>query len=103
MAEPFVRLSSVLFCSDISKRPGSYTGSPTSVADVSSALGHLATVAGLNQLVNTITGAANNVYNGNVGTLPTPGTPAAPVVNVVTGDLTMSGFPDLAFCWSRAL
>ncbi len=76
---------------DISGRPGSYTGSPTSVANVSSALGPLATVNGLENLVSTITGAANNVYNGNVATLPNPGTPAAPVVNVVTGDLTMSG------------
>ncbi|MGH9514251.1 MAG: pilus assembly PilX family protein [Terriglobales bacterium] len=87
----FDAASTATLNSDISGRPSSYTGSPASVANVSSTLGPLATVAGLNQLVNTITGAANNVYNGNVTSLANPGTPAAPVINVVTGDLTMSG------------
>lgn len=76
---------------DISGRSTSYTGSPSSVANVNSSLGTLATVSGLEQLVSNITAAASNVYNGNVTSLPNPGTNASPVVNVVTGDLTMSG------------
>lgn len=77
--------------SDISGRPNSYTGSPSSVANVNSSLGNLSTVAGLDALVATVTSAADNVYNGNLSSLPTTGTDAAPVINVVTGDLTMSG------------
>ena len=76
-------------------RPGSYTGSPAGIADVSSQLGPLATVDGLNNLVNSVTATAGpNVYGPsplpNPSTL-NPGTNAAPMVNVVQGDYTMPG------------
>jgi len=82
---------------DISKRSSNYTtGSPaTSVENVSSALSsgsvNLTTVDGLTNLTNLITTAAGaNVYPN--GTAPTNmGTSSAPVVNVVQGDLSLSG------------
>jgi Tfp pilus assembly protein PilX len=76
-------------------RPASYTGSPSGIADVSSQLGPLGTIDGLNNLVNSITMMAGaNVYGASP--LPNPstlnaGTLAAPVVNVVQGDYTMPG------------
>jgi hypothetical protein len=76
-------------------RPGSYTGSPAGIADVSSQLGPLATVDGLNNLVNSVTTmAGSNVYGASP--LPSPsginlGTNAAPVINVVQGDYTLPG------------
>jgi hypothetical protein len=78
---------------DISGRSSSYTGSPASVSNVNSALGSLATVAGLNALVSSVTMAAapGNVYTGNTSSITNWGTNAAPVINVVTGDLTTSG------------
>jgi len=78
-------------------RPGSYAGSPTGIADVSSQLGPLATVDGLNALVNTVTTMAGaNVYGPSP--LPNPSTlnpgtisPVNPVINVVNGDYTLPG------------
>jgi Tfp pilus assembly protein PilX len=77
-------------------RPGSYTGSPAGISDVSSQLGPLSTVDGLTNLVNSITSmAGQNVYGPpplpNPSTL-NPGTigpPSSPVINVVNGDYTM--------------
>jgi hypothetical protein len=76
-------------------RPGSYAGSPGGIADVSSQLGPLATVDGLNNLVNSVTTlAGSNVY----GTSPLPnpstmnlGNNAGPVINVVQGDYSLGG------------
>jgi Tfp pilus assembly protein PilX len=76
-------------------RPGSYAGSPAGIADVSSQLGPLATVDGLNNLVNSVTTmAGSNVYG--TSPLPSPsginlGTNAAPVINVVQGDYSFGG------------
>jgi len=76
-------------------RPGSYTGSPAGIADVSSQLGPLATVDGLNNLVNSVTSMAGaNVYGASP--LPNPstmnlGNNAGPVVNVVQGDYSLGG------------
>ena len=76
-------------------RPGSYNGSPSGIADVSSQLGPLGTVDGLNNLVNTVTGlAGGNVYGASPLPNPSglnPGTNAAPVINVVQGDYSFSG------------
>jgi hypothetical protein len=77
-------------------RPSSYTSSPPyaatpAVSDVSTALGTLATVDGLTNLVNSITAAAGgNVYAS--GSAPASlGTNAAPVINVVQGALSLGG------------
>ena len=76
-------------------RPASFTGSPAGIADVSSQLGQLSTVDGLNSLVNSVTTmAGSNVYGPSP--LPSPstlnaGTNAAPVINVVNGDYTLPG------------
>jgi Tfp pilus assembly protein PilX len=76
-------------------RPGSYSGTPSGIADVSSQLGPLATVDGLTNLVNTVTTmAGSNVYGASP--LPNPsgvnlGTNAAPVINVVQGDYSLGG------------
>src|SRR6266403_1361992 len=76
-------------------RAGSYTGSPAGIADVSSQLGPLATVDGLNSLVNSVTSMAGaNVYGASP--LPNPstmnlGNNAGPVVNVVQGDYSLGG------------
>ena len=76
-------------------RPGSFTGSPTGIADVSSQLGPLSTVDGLNSLVSSVTTmAGSNVYGPSP--LPNPstlnaGTNASPVINVVNGDYTLPG------------
>jgi len=76
-------------------RPGSYTGSPAGIADVSSQLGPLATVDGLNNLVNSVTSMAGaNVYGASP--LPNPstmnlGNNAGPVINVVQGDYSLGG------------
>jgi hypothetical protein len=76
-------------------RPAKYTGTggSPSVSDVSGQLGSLSTVQGLNALVSQVTNAASagNIYNGNASSLTNPGTNAAPVINVVTGDLTLGG------------
>ena len=77
--------------------PGSYTSGAAvtpAVSNVNSALGPLATVDGLTNLVNSVTaaaGAANVFPNANNATPPNLGTDAAPVANVVQGDLTLSG------------
>jgi hypothetical protein len=75
-------------------RSGNYSGSPLSVSNVNTPLsaGGLNTVQGLNALVNMVTSGAlpSNIYNGNVGALANPGTTHDPVINVVTGDLTMT-------------
>ena len=78
---------------DISKRSSSYTGSPAGVAAVGTALGTtLGTVGGLEALVNQITNTASPV-NVNASSVPNPGSvsPYNPVINVVTGDLSISG------------
>ena len=78
---------------DISGRSSSYTGSPAGVANVSTALGTtLGTVGGLEALVTQVTNAAAPV-NINASSVPNPGSvsPYSPVVNVVTGDLSISG------------
>lgn len=77
-------------------RPGSYTSGNTptpAVSNVSSALGNLTSVDGLTSLVNSVTTAAGpNVFpNANSSTPTNMGTDAAPVVNVVQGDFTLSG------------
>jgi Tfp pilus assembly protein PilX len=80
-------------------RPGSYTSSTPytatpAVSDVSTALGPLATVDGLTNLVNSITAAAgpSNVFpNANSSTPTNLGTDAAPVINVVQGDFSLGG------------
>jgi Tfp pilus assembly protein PilX len=76
-------------------RPGKYTGTggSPSVSNVNGQLGALATVDGLQKLVATVTSAAvtANIYNGNASSLTNPGTDAAPVINVVTGDLSVGG------------
>jgi Tfp pilus assembly protein PilX len=77
-------------------RPGNYTSgaAPTpAVSNVNSALGPLATVDGLTNLVNSITAAAGaNVFpNSNNATPPSMGTNSAPVVNVVQGDYSLGG------------
>jgi hypothetical protein len=55
--------------------------------------GGLTTVQGLNALVNTVTSGAlaANTY-ATATSLTNPGTPTNPVVNVVTGDATLSSF-----------
>ena len=79
-------------------RSGNYTSgsSPTpaisnAYSTLSSGSINLTTVDGLTKLVNSITAAASaNVYPG--GTTPTNmGTNSAPVINVVQGDLSLSG------------
>ncbi|HEV8075880.1 MAG TPA: PilX N-terminal domain-containing pilus assembly protein [Candidatus Acidoferrum sp.] len=76
-------------------RPGSYAGSPAGISNVSSQLGPLSTVAGLDALVSSITTMAGaNVYGASP--LPSPaglnaGTNASPQINVVEGDYTMPG------------
>jgi hypothetical protein len=81
-------------------RSGQYTSSTPyattpAVSNVNSSLStgpiNLTTVGGLTNLVNLITGAAGaNVYPS--GTVPpNMGTNTAPVVNVVNGDLTLTG------------
>ena len=74
-------------------RPASYTGSPTGIADVSSQLGPLSTVDGLNSLVSSVTTmAGTNVFGPSPLPSPStlnPGTLANPVINVVQGDYTM--------------
>jgi Tfp pilus assembly protein PilX len=78
-------------------RPGSYTSGATptpAITNVNSALGPLATVDGLTNLVNSVTAAAGaaNVFPNANSAIPTNlGTDAAPVVNVVQGDFTLSG------------
>jgi hypothetical protein len=74
-------------------RPGKYTSGATAtpaVSNVNVALGPLATVDGLTNLVNSITASADpaNVY-GNNPTIANLGTNAAPVINVVHGDLSL--------------
>jgi Tfp pilus assembly protein PilX len=78
-------------------RPGSYTSGATptpAVSNVNSALGPLATVDGLTNLVNSVTaaaGAANVFPNANNATPTNLGTNNAPVVNVVQGDYSLGG------------
>jgi len=76
-----------------SGRSGNYTGSPTNVANVGTALGAggMNTVQGLTALVNQVTAAANpaNTYT-NASGLTNPGTVTNPVINVVTGDLNIT-------------
>lgn len=76
-----------------SGRSGNYTGSPTSVANIGTALGAggMNTVQGLTALVNQVTAAAApaNTYT-NTGALTNPGTVTNPVINVVTGDINMT-------------
>lgn len=82
-------------------RPNNYVGinNPTgttgigSVGNVSSQLGSLTTVGGLQTLTSEVTliaGNEGNVY-GNNPTITNFGTPSNPQVNVVEGNLTLSG------------
>jgi hypothetical protein len=80
-------LSSTVRASSYTGKAG--TGSP-SVANVSSSLGALATVGGLEALVSQITMMAAPV-NINASSVVNPGTDAAPVINVITGDTSFSG------------
>jgi len=79
-------------------RPASYTSGATAtpaISNVSSQLGVLNTVDGLQALVNNVVfAAASNIY----GTSPLPnpstlniGSTGSPVINVVQGDYTLSG------------
>jgi len=74
-------------------RSGNYTGSPANVANVGTALGAggMNTVQGLDALVNEVTASAlpANTYT-NATALTNPGTTTNPVINVVTGDLSVS-------------
>jgi hypothetical protein len=74
-------------------RSGNYTGSPANVSNVNTALsaGGMNTVQGLDALVNQVTAAVlpANTYT-NATALTNPGTVSAPVINVVTGDLSVS-------------
>jgi Tfp pilus assembly protein PilX len=79
-------------------RPGSYTSGATAtpaISNVSSQLGKLNTVDGLQALVNNVTAAAaSNIYGASP--LPNPstlniGSTSSPVINVVQGDYTLSG------------
>jgi Tfp pilus assembly protein PilX len=79
-------------------RPASYTSGATAtpaISNVSSQLGVLNTVDGLQALVNNVTAAAaSNIYGASP--LPSPstlniGSTASPVINVVQGDYTLSG------------
>ena len=84
------------------KKPQNYTGLPTipaggaaSVGDVTTQLGSLATVQGLDSVVSAVTlvaGNEGNVYGSNpAGGIVNPGTIANPQVNVVQGDITLGG------------
>ena len=83
------------------KNPLNYTGlsnplsQPASVGDVTSQLGTLATVQGLDAVVSSVTlvaGNEGNVYGSNpAGGITNPGTIANPQVNVVQGDITLGG------------
>jgi len=76
-------------------RPTLFTGNggSPSVQNVNSQLGALTTVSGLRSLVSTVVSAADpsNIYSGSALSITNPGTNAAPVINVVTGDLTLAG------------
>lgn len=76
-----------------SGRSGNYTGSPTNVANVGTALGAggMNTVQGLTAMVAQIADSASpaNTYT-NTGALTNPGTVTNPVINVVTGDLNVT-------------
>jgi hypothetical protein len=76
-------------------RSSNYTGSPSNVSNVSTSLtnGGLTNVQGLNALINTVTSGAlaANTYT-TTSSLTNPGTPTNPVVNVVTGDASLSSF-----------
>jgi Tfp pilus assembly protein PilX len=76
-----------------SGRSSNYTGSPANVANVGTALGAggMNTVQGLTALVSQITAAVSpaNTYT-NTGALANPGTVTNPVINVVTGDASIT-------------
>ena len=83
---------------DASNRPASYTSGATAtpaISNVSSQLGTLTTVDGLQALVNNVTAAAaSNIYGASP--LPNPsalniGSTGNPIINVVQGDYTLSG------------
>lgn len=87
---------------DANKRPNNYTGTgntggttgTASSGDVTTALGTLATVGGLQALESEVTlvaGNFGNVYTTNNPTITNPGTDANPQVNVVQGNLTLTG------------
>jgi hypothetical protein len=78
-----------------SSRSGNYTGSPAGVSSVNTSLGSggMNTIQGLNAMVNMVTSGAvsPNIYT-TASTLTNPGTATNPVVNVVTGDATLTNF-----------
>ncbi len=90
--------SQTALTNDVSNHPGSYTSGATptpAVSNVSSQLGTLNTVDGLQALVNNVTAAAAaNIYGASP--LPNPstlniGSTGNPIINVVQGDYTLSG------------
>lgn len=79
---------------DVSKRVNNYTGLGTtpSIAAESTNMGTMNTVDGLTNLVNTMTLMAGaNVYNNTAPTNLGTAVPLNPVVNVVNGDVTLTG------------
>jgi hypothetical protein len=79
---------------DVQKRPSSYTGSSGATPDVqnvNSSMSSLTTVDGLQAMVNNITSVANAVWPTSNPSGINLGTPQAPMINVVQGDLTMGG------------
>lgn len=84
----------VTLTGDASGRPASYTGSSGLTPDVQNVYGPLrglTNVDGLTTLVNNITSEANAVYPMSNPAGVNLGTPAAPMINVVEGDFTLSG------------
>jgi len=70
------------------------TSTIASVGNVGSQLTMLATVGGLQNLASAVTlmaGNESNVYGNDPSTILRPGTDANPQVNVVKGDVTLSG------------
>jgi hypothetical protein len=76
-------------------RPTKYVGNggSPSVQNVNSQLAALTTVSGLRALVSSIVSAASpsNIYSGSTSSITNPGTNSTPVINVITGDLTIGG------------
>jgi hypothetical protein len=83
------------FGSGPSSRSGNYTGSPAGVSNVNTSLnsGGLNTIQGLDALVTMVTSGAvsPNIYS-SATSLVNPGTATNPVVNVVTGNATLTSF-----------
>ncbi len=82
-------------------RTGNYVGSGSTTPDVQNVYGSLGdqmgTPAGMEQLAASIASVATNTYSCTGSSCPivdaqlAPGTPTSPVIDVVNGDLTVSG------------